>query len=70
MEKIKKYDNLLVWIGIAIFSAVIIFQVPVSAEDELWNFQNIYKMVNGYTIYQDANVIITPIFFFNRRNSF
>lgn len=63
MEKIKKHDNLLLWIGIAIFSALSIFQVGISVGDELWNFQNIYKMVNGFTIYQDANVIITPIFF-------
>lgn len=63
MEKIKKHDNLWLWIGIAISSALIIFQIEISSWDELWNFQNIYKMVNGYTIYQDANVIITPIFF-------
>lgn len=31
--------------------------------DEIWNFQNIYKMYNGYKIYIDANVITTPLFF-------
>lgn len=30
--------------------------------DEVWNFQNIYKMYNGYKIYVDANVITTPLF--------
>ncbi len=63
MNKIKKYDNLLVWIGVAIFSSLLIFQCRIFVNDELWNFQNIYKMLNGYIIYQDANVIITPIFF-------
>ena len=32
--------------------------------DDLWNFSNIYKMTNGYTIYKDMNVIITPLFFY------
>lgn len=32
--------------------------------DELWNFQNIYKMYSGYQIYKDANVIVTPLFFY------
>ena len=34
------------------------------AGDELWNFQNIYKMYEGYKIYVDANVITTPLFHF------
>lgn len=63
MKKIKKCDNLFLWIGAAIFSVFMIFRIEISAGDELWNFQNIYKMVNGYLIYKDANVIITPIFF-------
>ncbi len=32
--------------------------------DEMWNFQNIYKMYSGYQIYKDANVIVTPLFFY------
>ncbi len=32
--------------------------------DELWAFSNIYKMTNGFTIYKDLNVIITPLFFY------
>ena len=31
--------------------------------DQLWNFQNIYKMHQGALIYKDINVIITPIFY-------
>lgn len=63
MENIKKHDNLILWIVITIFSAVAIFAVRLRTGDEIWNFANIYKMVNGYQIYKDANVIITPIFF-------
>lgn len=63
MEKIKKHDNLILLIVITIFSAVAVFSVRLRTGDEIWNFANIYKMVNGYQIYKDANVIITPIFF-------
>lgn len=68
-EQIKKHDNILVAIVITILSISFSFMIPIATEnpivtgDEIWNFQNIYKMVNGYTIYEDANVIITPIFF-------
>lgn len=41
-----------------------IYLILVVSNDELWNFQNIYKMINGFTIYNDSNVIITPIFFY------
>ncbi len=62
MKKIEKREILLI-LGIAISASIMIFQIPLAAGDEIWNFQNIYKMVNGYQIYTDANVIITPIFF-------
>ena len=35
----------------------------IEASDELWNFQNVYKMYNGFKIYEEINVIITPLFF-------
>lgn len=63
MEKIKKHDNLILWLAITIFTAIAIFWIRLRVGDEMWNFANIYKMVNGYQIYKDANVIITPIFF-------
>lgn len=63
MEKIKKHDNLILWLVITIFSMIAIFSIRLRTGDEIWNFANIYKMVNGYQIYKDANVIITPIFF-------
>lgn len=60
---IKEHDN--------IFSIILIFlsiygvtlYVPIINSDELWNFQNVYKLYNGFQIYTDANVIITPLFF-------
>lgn len=32
--------------------------------DELWNFNNAYKFYNGGGLYTDANVIITPLFYY------
>ncbi len=62
MKTIEKKEILL-FIGIIISASIMIFQIPLAAGDEIWNFQNIYKMVNGYQMYTDANIIITPIFF-------
>lgn len=64
IETVKKYDN--IFVGIIIFLSIfgITLNVFVTNSDELWNFQNIYKMYNGFQIYKDANVIITPLFFY------
>lgn len=41
-----------------------IYLVLVVSGDELWNFNNTYKMYNGFTLYKDSNLIITPFFFY------
>lgn len=64
IEKIKKHDNIIMLIAIGIAVSAIAFWIKSEANDELWNFSNIYKMVNGYTIYKDTNVIITPLYFY------
>ena len=68
MEKvinmIKKYENIFVIILLFVSLIGVSFYVSLEANDELWNFQNVYKMYNGYQIYQDANVICTPLFFY------
>lgn len=63
VEFIKKHDNIfaVMLIFLSIFGITI--NVGVTNADELWNFQNIYKMYNGFQIYKDANVIDTPLFF-------
>lgn len=63
-EFIKKYDNIFILIIILTVSIGFSFCIQLGANDELWNFSNIYKMNNGYTIYKDLNVIITPLFFY------
>lgn len=40
-----------------------IYMLPAEPYDELWNFQNTYKIYNNYQIYSDANIIITPLFY-------
>ena len=68
MEKIKKFiskhDLIVVFIFFVIVSSIISLNDLFFFSDEQWNFGNIYKMVNGGTIYNDNNVIITPLFFF------
>ena len=63
---INKNEKILVFILILLAVSLIAlnYNVELGANDELWNFSNILKMVNGYTIYKDLNVIITPLFFY------
>lgn len=63
IEFVKKHDNIFFIILIFLSILGIAMNVRLENSDELWNFQNVYKMYNGYQIYQDANVIITPLFF-------
>lgn len=60
---IQKHNNIFVVMLFFISIFGITLDVIFDNSDELWNFQNIYKMYNGYQIYKDANVIITPLFF-------
>ena len=59
-----KYEKVIVLLFIIISVMTFSFNIALEANDELWNFSNIYKMANGYTIYKDLNVIITPLFFY------
>lgn len=40
-----------------------IYLISISPYDELWNFQNIYKLYNGLDLYKNATAIITPLFY-------
>lgn len=59
---VEKHDEIFVTILIFIMSLGYSLYIKTLAGDELWNFQNVYKIYNGYKIYVDANVITTPIF--------
>ena len=68
-EKIKKVEKIIAKHDELFF--VLVFLLMISGYaldietvvgDEVWNFQHIYKMYNGYKIYIDANVITTPLF--------
>lgn len=63
MKKILNKDYIL--FGILFLITIGIGEnINISVSDELWNFQNIYKIYNGYGIYEGANIIITPLFFY------
>jgi len=60
---IKKKDMDVFLLIVVLILGVTLF-VVIDSNDELWNFANCYKMFNGYKIYKDLNVIITPLFFY------
>lgn len=68
MERIKTIlknkENLFILVLIVLSLTGITLSVSLSISDEVWNFQNIYKMFNEYQIYEDANVICTPLVFY------
>lgn len=41
-----------------------IFTTPIFTNDELWNFQQLFKLHNGYTLYEDINAITPPVFYY------
>ncbi len=59
-----KHLNFINILLVVILCITFIFFTRLLPYDELWNFQNVFKMSNGFKIYQDANVIITPLFFY------
>ena len=63
INKIKEKDNIAVFILFFLISLGICLNIRIEASDEIWNFQNIYKMYNGFKIYEEINVIITQLFF-------
>lgn len=63
IENVKKNENFYIILLISISLIGVALNVSLEANDELWNFQNVYKIYNGFQIYEDANVICTPLFF-------
>ena len=63
IEKIKRKDNIAVFILFFLIALGVGLNLSLEAGDELLNFQNVYKMYNGFKIYEEINVIITPFFF-------
>ena len=59
---VKKHDNISVFVYFFMILSVYIYAVYIGNGDELWNFSFIHKMADGYTIYKELNVIITPLF--------
>ena len=64
LEKIKKYDEILVFVVLLSILSIATFGANLTVHDELWNFSNVYKMSKGYIIYKECNVIVTPLFFY------
>ncbi len=63
INKVKEKDNIAIFILFFLISLGICLDIFIEASDEIWNFQNVYKMYNRFKIYEEINVIITPLFF-------
>ena len=70
IEKIKRKDNIVIFILFFLISLGISLNIYLESSDEVWNFQNVYKMYNGFKIYEEINVIITPLFFYMAESIF
>ncbi len=66
IEKIKKYiikyDEFFVTLSFFVLILGNALWICGEVGDELWDFNNIYKMYNGYKLYVDINVITTPLY--------
>lgn len=67
-EKVKnKILNILKIALLVLLFVIPIFTISLNSElivgDEIWNFQNVLKMVKGNLMYVDCNIIVTPIFY-------
>lgn len=62
-EKLMKHDNILMFIILMAVTSKYLW-IKLDANDSLWTFSNIYKMYNGFKIYQDINIIQTPLYFY------
>ena len=68
MKKIKSFikrnDVICVFLLFLLLFVIPSFCVKLFINDALWNFSNVYKLLNGYKIYNECNVIVTPLFFY------
>ncbi|MDF2865796.1 MAG: hypothetical protein K0R72_614 [Clostridia bacterium] len=60
---ISKYDTYILFAFLLICTIGPIMFIKLVESDEIWNFHNIQKIYNGFEIYKEANIIITPLFF-------
>ena len=64
VKKVKEKDNIIIFLVIFCISIGVVLNMEIVATDEIWDFQSVYKLYNGYKIYEEFNVIVTPLFFY------
>ncbi|MBR3697719.1 MAG: hypothetical protein IKM97_05640 [Clostridia bacterium] len=62
-NKINLLNILIIFVLLCIPLSLISINSELIIGDELWNFQNISKLINGATMYVNCNIIVTPIFY-------
>ncbi len=63
IDKLKKYDYIIVSIIILIVVVITVFQTELDPTDNLWCYGNIYKLFTGKKLYSEVNTVQTHIFF-------
>ncbi len=64
MNIIKKRFTIIILFFLFISVASIILNNPIRQTDESTLFGEVLKMYNGYSIYREINVLVTPLFFY------
>jgi len=59
-----KVTNIVIFIVLALLSALLIFVEPLNDLDELWQYSFANNIANGLVPYKDFNIIVTPLFSF------
>lgn len=67
--KIKKHisKHIFFYSSILIFFCIVgygLSNIKLEASDEIYNFSNTYKLLNGIDLYSENNIIHTPLFFY------
>ena len=65
MKKLKdfavNYEYITALLFFIIISASTAIFTALAANDVMWNFSASYRLINGFSLYQDMNTIITPL---------
>ena len=59
-----KVIDIVIFIVLALLSALLIFVEPLNDLDELWQYSFASNISNGLVPYKDFNIIVTPLFSF------
>ena len=60
---INKHDNIFVFLLLLVISVGFVFRNVILGFDSLYVFGNLYKLSQGFIIYEEVNIITFPLFY-------